>query len=355
MGSSSSSDVNQTYDTTIVNKSDINILNKNINKTTTNTVVKTAAACSASVDQSQLLNFSNMHIDGNLDIGDASQSQTSALSFSCVQESNYQDALANNMKSAYVSAIKTGFSTAAEDKITAAAAAASKNEFGSTGSSNSSSVVNVNYKFKQDNETDKNVQNVIENVITHNLNINNVQKCASSINNSQTQTYAGDTVGGSVKIGIIGQTQAATLMSECVQKTHNADDVTSKLASALGIKIHEENNVKKQTTISSEAKSEAKNVGVFQSAGQGIGDVFKGIGGMFSGIFGGLFGSPIVCLIICCCLCIVILGGGYMFMNMGGPEMIEDMAGGSRYTLDPVSSDVLYDWSFNTDTNCTFK
>jgi hypothetical protein len=345
MGSSSSSVVNQTYDTTIVNKSDIDILNKNINKSTTNTVVKTAASCSANTYQSQLLDFSKMKIAGNLDIGDAEQNQTAALSFSCVQESDYQNNLANNMKTAYVTALKTGFSTQAKDKISANAAAASKTEFATTGSSHSSSDVNVNYKFNQDNITDKNVQNVVENIITHNLNISNVQKCASSINNSQQMTFAGTTVGGSVKIGILDQNQAADLMSKCVQKTRNSNTVTSELATALGITVREENDVKKQTSISSKAKSEAKDVGVFQSMGQGVGDVFKGIGGMFGGIFSGLFGSPITCLIICCCLCIVILGGGYMFMNMGGYETGEDMDGGCGFIFNSLSSDKFSNWS----------
>ena len=69
MGGSSSSTVNQKYDTTIVNRSDINVLNKNINNFVADTVVNQASKCSASISQLQSVDLSDMKIAGDLDIG----------------------------------------------------------------------------------------------------------------------------------------------------------------------------------------------------------------------------------------------------------------------------------------------
>lgn len=347
MGSSSSSVVNQKYNTTIVNQSDISVLNESINKSTTESVVKAAAACSASMNLNQYINIEDIQTEGSFNYGGSNQSQTSALTFSCVQEAAYQNNIANNMKDAYVNAISSGFTTEAEDKLNASAEAAAKNEFaGLSGGSHSSSVTNTEYNFTQDNITNKNIRNVVEHVISNSLNVNDIQKCAASVNNSQSVNITHVNAKAGVNIGVLNQTQAATLFSECVQKSNNTNNITSELATALGVEVHEENNVKKVTTISDEAVSKSTNVGLFQSVGQGVGDAAKGIGSaigsIFGGLFGGLFGSPIICIIICCIICVLLIGG-YMFFSGGGSVSyggeesdasdLADLAGGSTDNL----------------------
>jgi len=321
MGSSSSSVVNQKYDTTIVNQSDISVLNESINKSTTESVVKAAASCSASMDLAQYINIEDIQTEGDFNYGGSDQSQTSALTFSCVQEAAYQNNIANNMKDAYVNAISTGFTTEAEDKLNASAESAAKNEFaGLSGGSHSSSSTNTEYNFTQDNITNKNIRNVVEHVISNNLNISDVQKCAASVNNSQSVNITHVNAKAGVNIGVLNQTQAATLFSECIQKSNNSNNVTSELATALGVQIHEENNVKKVTSISDKTASKSTNVGLFQSVGQGVGDAAKGIGAAIGSIFGGMFGSPIIFIIICCVICVLLIGGYMVFSGGSGNQ-----------------------------------
>ncbi len=296
MGGSASSTVNQKYNTTIINKSDIELLNKNVNNFIANTIVNQASNCGTNSTQSQTIDMSNMTIeaDGSVNIGDIGQTQTSTISFDCVQLSSFQNDIANGIMTQYTNALKNSYSTEALEKITAAADSSASTGFGSTGWVDTKSTTNVDYNFTNITDTNKKIQNIIENAITNNLSLNDTQSCISQVLSNQKFTTAGTTVKGTFTIGTIQQNQAATLMSECVQSKNNANKITNAIASEIGVQVDESNTVKKTTEMTSSAKSESTNVGFFQSIGQGI-----------SAMFSGLFSSPIgiICFICCCCIC----------------------------------------------------
>ena len=318
MGSSSSSTVNQKYDTTIVNKSDINILNENVNNFVANTVVSQAAACSASISQLQTVDLSGMDVAGDLDIGEVDQTQSSAITFDCVQVSKFQNDIANGVLAEYTNAMKNSYSTEALDKLTAAAEAKGSGGFGTTGKVSADSTVNVDYKFTNITDTNQTLQNVVKNAITNNMSMNSTQECVSKVAASQKFTAAGTKVGGNVKIGAIRQNQASTMMAKCVQEQGSSNKITNAVAAQLGVTIDNSNSVKKTTTISSEASSTAKNSGLFQSIGEGIGSIFSGIfGGLFAGIFGTMAGPSSICSSVCCCIVIICIAI-FAMSGMGG-------------------------------------
>ena len=353
MGSSSSSTSNQKYNTNIVNITDTNILNKSVNNFTANTVVSKASECSASISQLQTVDLSGMKIGGDLNIGEVDQSQSSAMTFDCLQVDTFQNDIANGVMSSYMDSLKNGFSSDTLDKMDATAGASAKGSFGSTGQVNTKSNTNVDYNFNSKNETHTNIQKVVENAIQNNLSMESVKKCIAQVKSSQVVTAAGTEVTGSVNIGAIRQNQAATLMAECTQKQDDGNKITNAIAQELGVTIDNTNSVKKSTSISTSATAESVNNG----AGEALGSVFAGIGSMFGNIFGGIFGAQFATMsapssfcCICCCMFLIILGvGGMMFasesetfQNMKNGETDDMFGGGSEFITKRKMSSVKY-------------
>lgn len=320
MGGSSSSSVTQKYDTNIVNRSDINVLNQQINDFVANTVVNQAAKCSQSVAQLQTVDLSSMSITGDLTIDSVDQTQSANVTFDCVQVSAFKNDIANGVMDKFTTAIANSYDANVIDKLNAAASTSSSSGFANTAGSTDSSV-NVDYKFTSVTDTHKNLQNILKNSIANNLNLNDIQDCVSQVKNDQKIVFAGTTVGGSVKLGAIKQNQAATLMTKCVQQKNIANAITNQIISDTGITVKEESTVKKDTSIDTLAKSEAKNSGLFESVGQGLKSAFEGLGSMFSGLFGGLLsgyiGSILSCCLVICCILSIVFG---LKKFMSGPS-----------------------------------
>lgn len=305
MGSSGSkSKVKQTYDTTIINRSDIDILNKTVNDFVTNTVVNQASKCSANITQLQTVDLSNMKIAGDLVIGEIDQKQTAAITFDCVQVSSFANNIANGIMTQYVEAMNNNMSIETLDKIMANADSKVESGFLNTGGGGgSSSNIKTDYKYTATNETSKNIQNIIQNSITNNLNLDDLQECVASVKASQEIVAAGTEVGGNVNIGVIRQDQASTLLGKCVQQRNNSNDITNQIISDLGLTIDETNSVKK--TMESESKATSKNEakGVFESLGDGIGGILGG----FGDLFGGLMSNQVALIASSVCIVIIIV------------------------------------------------
>lgn len=305
MGSSGSkSKVNQKYETTIINRSDIDILNKSVNDFVTNTVVNQASKCSANITQLQTVDLSNMKIAGDLVIGEIDQKQTAAITFDCVQVSSFSNNIANGIMTQYVETMNNNMSIDTLDKIVASADSKVESGFLNTGGGGgSSSNIKTDYKYTATNETSKNIQNIIQNSITNNLNLDDLQECVASVKASQEVVAAGTEVGGNVNIGVIRQDQASTLLGKCVQQRNNANDITNQIINDLGLTIDETNSVKK--TMESESKATSKNEakGVFESLGDGIGGILGG----FGDLFGGLMSNQVALIASSVCIVIIII------------------------------------------------
>ena len=303
---SSTSKVTQKYDTTIVNKSDINILNKNVNDFVSNTVVDQAANCSAAINQLQTVKFNNIKTEGDFNIGDVNQNQKSAITFDCVQTSSFKNDIADGISTKYTNALKNSYSTEAEDKLSATAGSAANMQFAGTGNSKAKSISNTDYKFTNITETNKNIQNIIENSIQNNLSMSDVQECIAQTIQNQEISFQNLDIGGSVNIKALNQDQAADMMTSCVQSKDNASKITKQIATDLGITVDETSSVKKTTEITSAATSEAKNTGVFES-----------IGNMVSSITSG---NTLISLILCI-ICICMLACCFIYFRMRGSSM----------------------------------
>lgn len=306
--SDSSSTVTQKYDTTVINKSDISLLNETINEFTTNTVVNQAANCSSTLTQSNIIEVSNVDAEGDIIIEDVAQDNTGKVSFDCIQKSSFSNEIANGILTKYLDNLNTKYTTDALDKLNAQAASSSSSGFLSTGSASSDTEINTDYKFTNITNTRKNIQNVVRNSIVNNLNLNDVQDCVNTLKAKNVIAIENSATQGKILIRRIEQRNATDLLTKCIQEKNNSNKITGNLITDLGLTVVDDALLKKSTEISSEASAVAAVTGPLQD-----------LGSMFSGIFGSLSGWVIPCVI--CSICIVsVLGVVALFVTQTAGE-----------------------------------
>lgn len=326
MGNSKSkSTTTNTYNTTVVNQSDLNLLNENINNFVSNTVVDQAASCSATVTQTQNIDLTGFTAKGDITIDGVSQNQKAAITFDCVQLSAFQNDIANGVLTQYMDAIKNSYDTSSIAQMTAAAQTSAKNEFGTTGGSSSNSKSNNTYNFDSKTIVNQDIQNIVQNSITNNMSLKDMQDCMSSVKNTQNITVKDfESTDGNIKILNLSQTQAADLYAKCMQEKNNANKISNNIVTDLGLTVTTEAKTTSSAEMESKSAAESSNTGAFQSMGEGVGNVFRGVGDMWGtviGSVGGLFSgdssSSIICLIILVILCVIGGVGYYMYKKNG--------------------------------------
>jgi hypothetical protein len=311
-GSSSSSTTNDKYSTTYINSTDTKLLNESVNNFVAETVVKQAQSCGGSISNNQTISVSGAKSDGGFNFDGADQNQSSNLNFSCVQVSTFKNDIANGVLTKYLDAINGSFNTTALDKMSAAATAASKNGFGSvSGASKSDTTTNTDYSFTSNNTTNTDISNVVENAIQNNLSMESISNCISDVKNSQTIALSNLDFKKDITIGKLTQTQAATLVSKCLQESGSANAITNAIATDLGVTQTTSNVQTKSTTIDSKGSSIAENQGVGSAIAEGL----AGFSGLFSGIFSSMFGGlstpvmfsvggSVICIVCCLLVCV---------------------------------------------------
>lgn len=318
MGNTSSSTVNQRYDSTIVNRSELNILNENINDFTSNIVMKNAADCSANISQMNIFDISGSIFDGDLNVN-IDQGQNAAINFDCVQIAQFTNDIANGILDKMLSAMENSYSTDILEKIEANAKASQENGALSTSIGNTNeSTANIDYSSTVVNENRKNIQNVLKNAITNNLNMENVQNCISNIKQSNQANFKSINVKGNAVLAI-KQTQIADMVAKCIQQAEFGNKIVNQAAKDLGIAIDESSTTKKQTEVKTEASSEQKNQGLIDSIGNAVGSVLGGIGDIFGNIFGAMTGMIVMLSLICLfCVCSISLSSFMMISGKPG-------------------------------------
>jgi hypothetical protein len=333
MGGSASSSNSFVSNTNIVTNDQLAMLNKNSNNFVASTVVNQAAKCSAGMNLTQTVDLSDMIVGGDLDYS-ADQSQDAAISFSCVQVSSFQSDIANGIMDKMVGALNSSYSTEALDKLSQTAKASGESQFGGTGPDVTANT-NATYNFNQTTNINKNIQNVLENSITNNLNLNDVSDCISQVNLAQNTNFSGANVRGNAKIGI-KQSQAAKAITDCIQKKGIATSITNQAVKDLGLTVSNAADVKKASDVSQTSESEAKSVGVFQSLGDGIGSALSGLGDLISGLYTGpaiIIGCIILIILCISCSCSVALYMMNKSDGKGDSEGDEEQEGGFFKTL----------------------
>lgn len=315
MGSSKSkSTITVENNTTIINRSDINILNKNLNQVTANVTKNSTQKCSNSVDVQNVIDFSNAVIEGDLNIGVLSKDNpckveldTKATSnFECINASDMQNDIGSAMIDHMMNNIDNKASNEALTKMIANADSKAETGFLGIGASSSSSNVNNINRYTQVTDNKKNLTNVMKNVIENNMTVNDVASCINEVRTKQGFDASGTLIKGKVNMCNFTSNVVVDSFGKCLNKSGTTSKITNDIAKSLGVTIKEDVESKQTTEQSGSAQSIA--------TVSGVGDIFASLGSAFLGPFA----IPLIisCSLACCC-CIVIIVLGAAFMLLG--------------------------------------
>jgi hypothetical protein len=284
---------------TIINKSQIDILNESITENIANTVIKTASHCGATTTGAQEIKITRVRAEGDINF-DLNQKQDVNLNFSCVQFGEVRSEIANDLYKQMMQSLTNSNTTNVIQQLDAAAKLKIDSGFASWGpATNNESDTEITYE--QINDNNINLQTVIKNSITNNFTVEDIKTCITSVIGTQT-IYADDILaGGNITFGA-NQEQSIESYQQCSQIQSTAQNITNKITDVLGIEIINQSESNSESSSENRLESEITNQGLFG----GLGDLFNGIFSGIGSIFGSLTTPFIICsLIIClCCLCL---------------------------------------------------
>ena len=313
-GSNSTSTVNQNSNVNVINSNTLNQINQNINNFLTKTIVNNASKCSANISQIQEIDLGPIVASGKgtvVDIGGIDQTQNAAVSFDCVNADTLKNDMANGVLSEYIGALSNNFSANSLNNMDATAKSKTENQSLSFGSANANSNVNSNYVFNSSNIISNNIQNVLQNTISHDFDINTVKSCIAQVKQQQKTSSGGVNAsdGAQVSIGGIRQGQGASILSKCLQTNSNITNLTNDIVQNLGLKVDNTANTSSENKMVGTAESESKNKGLLE----GFAGLIDSIGNVLTGILGNLT-KPFIILSVLCCLCIMFISCGSSLM-----------------------------------------
>jgi len=315
-GSDSKSKTKQKSKTTVVNQSDLNLLNSTMNSTIVNTVVKNVQSCSASLIARQNLVVANVHTTGDIVI-DSKQAQNAYLDFNCAQSSDVRNDVISELTNTIMADIQNQYDNNVLSQFDAIANSKSKSEFGSllSGDSKSKSKTDQDSKTDISNSSTQNLQNIVNNVVNASFTNENYASCVAKVVATQTQIFK-DLSGRSFKL-TSDQDQAVKLFSKCIQASGVSNQITSTLTNLLDIKVKTDVANTATTTQKAEATSESIGGGLFQGIGEGlaapIDALLSPLNNLLSGLGLGALGGALTPLVglcgtssVCCCVLILV-------------------------------------------------
>jgi hypothetical protein len=321
MGASSS--VATTVKNYNVNKSDLEVLNQQVNAFVSNSVTKGAASCAASSSSYVENTMGDITVVGKgnkakISIG---TDQDTKLSLQCIQQSIQQTNIGNEMAQSIMNNLTQSVSNEAVTKLMQEAEA--KNELGAGAPpwGSASSDINVNVETTNITETSRKLSNLISNSVANNVSNEDIKECFM-----KTAAAISNKVGN---INIIGEgnelefnmtsKQVSESFATCQQLTEQTSAVTNSIATALGLAVVDDTKTK--TSTESTSKASASNVVKgLDSVIAAWGQAWSGIIGAAGGLVGmGMFGamgaalSPSSSISSCICCCVLLM----VLMKMG--------------------------------------
>jgi len=302
----------------------MNLLNKQINTAIAKTTIDNSAACKSSINQLQIIDISGCKIGGNIDISKSSLNQTATVDFKCIQVSDIQNTVAQEIMGEIMGKIKSGLDSESLNNMVSYAESEAKTGFLSApwGGSDSTSVAKNTYNLDVTNDNTTDIQNIVKNSINVEFNVNDVQECINEIEQKQALLAKNCETGGDLKINNIEFNQGVASTAECLQSKGIAQKITNTAGTVLGVEIEAE--TKSEAQVDQSAKAESK------SLNAGIGDIFSASTDSITGSMSSVAGAPVISSVICsvCILLLIIIGALFYFTTEGGQERKGDIQAG---------------------------
>lgn len=317
-----------------LNSTDISSINKNVMEASVESLIKNAASCSSSVNQTNACSMSNIDASGNIVIG-GNQSNKAKVNFSCIQSTIAAAEMASSMEQAIMGELKSLSNTEAAAKINAAAASANKSGAGSWGGGSSSAVVDTENSNIVSNQTKQTIENIYQKHLKNNFNSETVNECIGRTRQENTLNISNIKAGGSIEANC-NQSNSLEQVQECKQLSEALNKTLEKTVQELGFKVVTDNVNLTKAEIEAKSHSENENTGPIQDLTNGLDGALSGLTGMASlASLGAMAPFIIICCIICC-----LLVSSIFFMKSGGGsggEVMQAQQYGPQYTYDVPS------------------
>ena len=265
---------NQLY----ISRSNLNILNSQLNQVISDTVSKSAMNSGGSIINTNVIIFKNISAEQDVIIDGVTSTQTAKFTFAAINtNTSRNDAATNfiqqtllnfnntlsldvqkNMETNAESSIKTGFI----------------NQLPISSNKSSSDVINES-NISALTTNNKNITNVLQNRVQNNFTTDTLTNCIANINNSNVFNFIDiKSNTASVRILNITQSQAATAIANCKGITDSTNNILNESLSAFGVKIDETNQIDTVTGIKNDIAQQLTNNSFIDSILNGFNNIF---------------------------------------------------------------------------------
>jgi hypothetical protein len=261
-------------------------------------------------------------------------SNKAAAKLKCLQSTDMHQEVSQEMIKNLVMDLQNSTAKNIQDKLEANAKA--QTEQGALSLApppNSESATKIKNSYQSVTETNKNIENIMENVVTNEFKDSDFKSCVGNASSENAIRAVGAEFGSDgVTIKDIKMENVIENIVNCEQMTKSLTNIVNKAADALGVKIKEDETTVKTTDVKATAESTAKATGVFQDIGNAISGI---MGSFFTGVWGILAIVAVVIIFI-----IMFFGKDLLALFTGGA------LGGSDEEGDE-ESDYMYGGGFN--------
>jgi hypothetical protein len=338
-GSSATSTVKVDNDILVKNVEKTTIVNEQINKLVTNTVVKQASKCSGSVNVLQNFGASGVTTTGDF-TSKTSQKANATLNFSCVQGSTVKDTTSTQMLTDLMTGLKSQSNQDVVAKLSAAANSDSSAGVGSSLLSSSKSDANSDIKNKYQllTEKEKRIVNSVSNTIEKNFESSTIDDCIAQVTVQQSVLYK-DIKAANVHLDST-QDASVELMAKCIQDKGVANDITNSVISKFTNQTDDVTSQSAKAEIDATSTSKSKAAGLDDLATS----IFGGISGVISSVLGPLTAGPMMSVSLCVsCILLIIVIFFFRFMMSGSVPDIDDVDMDTMDTNDEQNEGKNYD------------
>ena len=314
-GAVSTSSVKNISNQLFIDQSTVNQLNQQLNNVVANTIIKSAMNSGGAIINQQQLNFTDLKAQGDVTIGNVSQKQVAAVTFSAMNQTQATNDAATNFIQTALDTLNNNTSTDVKTMMDSNASSSLKSGFLSTlpGQSNSSKSATINQSnVTAVTQNTQNIKNILQNTVTNNFTTDTVTNCITNINNSQTfkvQDVQSQT--GTIRIMNITQDQAATAIAQCGAVTTATNNIVNQTLNGLGVKVDNTNSVASTTQQTGQTTASTQANGPLE----GLASIIGSITAPF---------TSVMTIIILLIIATVIIVGGYILYKMfaGGSTQV---------------------------------
>jgi hypothetical protein len=295
MGGSQST-VTQVVNTNIINQSTLNAFNEQVNKNIANIVMKSAQTSGGNITQLDTTNFGIIAASGHADVTvDNDSTQNAKLSFKAIQQSLQTINLKESIADAIAEQMKSSMNNNTFNSLISQASSNMQKGFLSLPGGSSSSNVNTEQNTNISTNQTTNLKNIVKSLIETNASTNAIKNCFANVLQNQTTNFAGIYASQYATVDITNKTnQIAQTFATCQQMTQQTNNITTKLASIMGIKVQQSTT----DTVKNKSTATAKSTLIKK----GLGDFIDGIINTLGNFFKGTLGMIILGVILIACL-----------------------------------------------------